>query len=276
VLEDRYLLATQSIGGFYSPAAVEGLSREAATGGLDVSGKVRRLTLTYARGLAADLFYPANFRTGTGLLPTIAFFHGGGLSAGNPSFWFSGATYFAERGFLAVSFQYRLAGPAGAAQSVADARTALRWLRANAVPFGINPNAVVAAGDSAGGYLALLTALADNQPDETDLGAAVRPNAIVTFYPILDGSRIGVPASLSPAALAQSRPLPPTLIVQGTRDGLTATTYAVAANFASLANVLLLPFPGRDHAFMGSGNDSLIGLLVMEQYIRGIGLAGPG
>jgi acetyl esterase len=237
---------------------------------------VVQFTLSYGRGLLAFVFQPPDFNPAMMRVPAIAFFHGGGLDAGSPATWFRAARYFAARGIVAISFDYRLGGPAKAAQSVADARSALRWMRQQSAQLGINPDRIVAAGDSAGGYLALLTALADNQPDDLYRDTPVRPNAIVAFYPVLDGSLAGLPAGMSPLTLAQKQTLPPTLIVQGTNDQQAGTSLTLAAKFSSgLPNALVAPVFGGVHGFMGGGRLYRFGLTLMDVYLNFLGFT-PG
>jgi acetyl esterase/lipase len=251
-----------------APAANQGMRRD---------GKVAYRPLVYAPGLVAHVFLPPRSDDPVGRSPAVAFFHGGGLVAGDARFWFRAARDFAARGFVAISFQYRLGGPAGAAHAVADARSALRWMHKFSARLGIDPERVVAAGDSAGGYLALMTALGDDQPDELYRDAAGRPNAVVAFYPVLDGRLFGLPDALSPLQLARSRPLPPTLVLEGTRDDNPVTPYLVAASFcAGKPNRKLVTLPGSRHNFMWGGKDFPRGLSAMETYLDALGFtAGP-
>jgi acetyl esterase/lipase len=69
--------------------------------------------------------------------------------------------YFAARGFVAVTVQYRLVPSAVFPAQVEDCKAAVRWLRANAERYGVDPNRVAACGYSAGGHLACLLGLTD-------------------------------------------------------------------------------------------------------------------
>ncbi|MEO0415148.1 MAG: alpha/beta hydrolase, partial [Verrucomicrobiota bacterium] len=64
----------------------------------------------------------------------------------------------AARGFATVSINYRLSGEAHFPAQIQDAKAAVRWLRANAEKWSINPDAIGATGTSAGGHLAALLA----------------------------------------------------------------------------------------------------------------------
>ncbi len=67
----------------------------------------------------------------------------------------------AARGYVAVAPSYRLAPKFPFPAQIQDARAAVRFLRANAKTYDIDPEKIAAAGFSAGGHLALLLGLAD-------------------------------------------------------------------------------------------------------------------
>jgi acetyl esterase len=140
--------------------------------------------------LKADVFY-----SHSGLnkqnSPAIAFFHGGGWVYGSPDKFHSTCERFARKGFVAFSFQYRLSmmddgtyphPDVSPIESVMDARSAIRWIRENAESFNIDPGRIVAGGQSAGGQLALSTALMDKINEETDnLEISPVPNALLLY-----------------------------------------------------------------------------------------------
>ena len=88
-----------------------------------------------------------------------SFFHGGGWKDGTPTVFYRHCKYFASRGIVAMSADYRVGRRDGAkpAQCVSDAKSAIRWLRQHAEKLGIDPNRIVASGGSAGGHLAAAT-----------------------------------------------------------------------------------------------------------------------
>ncbi len=128
--------------------------------------------ITYGKGgdveLKLDLAHPAS---GKGPFPALIFMHGSGWG------WYRGISRIqymfaiieaAERGYVAVSVDYRLTSvkendktkylfPA----QVYDMKCAVRWLRANAKKYKIDPNCIGAVGWSSGGHLALMLGLTD-------------------------------------------------------------------------------------------------------------------
>ena len=72
-------------------------------------------------------------------------------------------------------------------KAVEDAKSAMRWVRANAARLGIDPNRIVSCGGSSGGHLAAsVAALEDFDSPGDDLRISARPNAMLLHYPLLD------------------------------------------------------------------------------------------
>lgn len=92
--------------------------------------------------------------------PAIIHFHGGG--------WFKGqasrgtAEHFARNGYVGISVNYRLSGEAIFPAAVHDGKAAIRWARAHAEEYGIDPERIGVFGGSAGGHLAALIGLSAN------------------------------------------------------------------------------------------------------------------
>lgn len=122
-------------------------------------------------GLLLDLYLPTK---ATAPLPVVIWIHGGGWKNGTkencPLVWLSG------EGFAVVSLGYRLSWMARWPGQMDDTRAALRWLRANAQKYNLDPNRIAVAGGSSGGNLASIVGVAD-APDAAD-----RVQAVVDFY----------------------------------------------------------------------------------------------
>ena len=98
------------------------------------------------------------------------------------------AEHLASRGMVAARADYRVKSRQGVTpdKCVEDAKSAVRWLRANAAKLGIDPDRIVAAGGSAGGHIAACTALTDGLDAEgEDRSISSKPNALVLFNPVL-------------------------------------------------------------------------------------------
>jgi acetyl esterase/lipase len=110
------------------------------------------------RPLLMDIFIPKHRnRTPT---PAVLWIHGGGWERGDKN-GNSGAQLLAKEGFVTASLFYRLSGDSPFPADVEDCKCAIRFLRANAPEYGIDPDRIGVAGASAGGHLAELVATAD-------------------------------------------------------------------------------------------------------------------
>ena len=122
-----------------------------------------------------DIYLP----NGTGPFPLIVHVHGGafkfGDKAGGPSEDAVGV--FLASGYAVASLNYRLSGEAKAPAQIQDVKAAVRWLRAHAAEYKLDPNRFVAWGESAGGNL---VAMLGTSGGVADLEGAELGNASVS------------------------------------------------------------------------------------------------
>lgn len=197
--------------------------------------------------------------------PAIAFFHSSGWDQGNVSQFAPHCMYFAERGMVTVLFDYRMLHRDGTSplEAVADARSAIRWLRLHARTLGVDPTRIVAAGAAAGGHLAAAAALLDefDEPGE-DLSLSCKPDALLLFNPVLDVSKrgFGLDRFPDPRLAKRANPLrhlrrgalPPTLIFHGTGDRVVPVTGSQAFHRKARwrrCPCELVEFEGQGHGF---------------------------
>lgn len=104
--------------------------------------------------------------------PAVLYFHGGSFVAGSPNDASDAARFLTQRGYVAILVGYRLHDPdAGTDRWPAqldDAQRAVRWVRANATVFGVDPDRVCAVGHSSGGQLAGLLGTTESMDAATD------------------------------------------------------------------------------------------------------------
>jgi len=103
------------------------------------------------RCLQLDLYLPAGRQ-----LPLVVLVHGGGWKAGYRAEFAPMAVRLAQRGYAAATLSYRLSGEAPYPAAVQDVQAAVRWLRAHAAQYRLDPQRVALAGGSAGGQIASL------------------------------------------------------------------------------------------------------------------------
>ena len=102
------------------------------------------------RDLSLDLYKPA---MGKGPFPAVVFIHGGGWYKGDPSSYTAMAQQLAERGYVTLNIFYRLSGEVPFPGAIHDCKSAVRWARAHARTFRIDPERIGSVGGSAGGHL---------------------------------------------------------------------------------------------------------------------------
>ncbi len=196
--------------------------------------------------------------------PVFVAIHGGGWTGGNVVDFYPFASHFAQQGMVGISLEYRLRNAKDGTtvfDCVRDARSAVRWIRRNAGQMGIDPAKIVVMGGSAGGHLAVSTALFDEVNEDSDLATvSARADALILMYPVIDTSAEGYGQNkigdrwreLSPVHNVRSG-LPPALIFHGTADAVTP--YVGAKLFHKLSNAAgntceLITHPGGRHGYI--------------------------
>lgn len=170
---------------------------------------------------------PASF---SGPRPAIVFFFGGGWQRGTPLQFYPECDWFASKGFVAISADYRTAFTHRATpfDAVADAKSALRSLRGHAQALRIDPSKIIAAGASAGGHLAAATGILEGLDDPTEPSSlSARPDAMILWYPVLDNGPGGYGDAAVKARFQEFSPLhqvrsgvPAALVFIGDKDPL--------------------------------------------------------
>lgn len=199
---------------------------------LPALGQENIQTFTYSKTKQADMRIIVHFPPGwqrTDKRPGIVFFYGGGWANGTIREFERQARYLAGRGMVAARADYRVKSRHGVTpkECVDDARSALRWFRKNAGKLGVDPERIVASGDSSGGHIAACTTLMPESELKDDK-VSCKANALILFNPPLrlpsqllkniDNAE-EVAKTISPIRHL-TKDSPPTLLFYGTEDGL--------------------------------------------------------
>ena len=231
---------------------------------------------------------------GDGPFPCVVCLHGGAWKMGSRkdlsepfgeiSFGIPGASLvevLAAHGYAAVSVSYRLAPKAKFPAQIADAKTAVRYLRENAKALRVDPDRVAALGFSAGGHLAALLGTTGDKPDAR-LDGKLYPDqssevdCVVDFFGPADLSLysktpgieriifrplLGALFDDNPLIYQLASPLshvtkgdPPFLLIHGTADLIVPVLHSELLH-KKLQRVgvesVLLPMPGKGHGWFG-------------------------
>lgn len=240
--------------------------------------------------LKMHLYFPKGWKAGD-RRPGIVFFFGGGFVNGSPSQFTGTAEYFAGRGMVAGSSEYRIGNVhhTGPDKSIEDAKSAVRWLRMNARSLGIDPARVIAGGGSAGGTCATLAAYNSTyEPEGEDLSVSSQPNALVLYNPALGfGSQT---KQLKPEQVKTLGAVisawkvepggPPAILFFGTDDALLERARVFTEQMIAAGNrAELYTAAGQKHGFFNERNAGPWHDLVVRQsdlFLSSLGyLKGP-
>lgn len=121
-----------------------------------------RADVAYGKGGDVDLNLDLALPKGAaGPLAAVVLIHGGGWSGGEKESFAPFAKALAAEGLAAATISYRLAPKHIFPAQIEDCKCAVRWLRAHAEEFNVDPNRIGAMGGSAGGHLVLMLGLMD-------------------------------------------------------------------------------------------------------------------
>jgi len=219
-------------------------------------------------------------KKGDGALPAVLCIHGGGFRAGTRQSYDGLCLRLAQHGYMAVTVSYRLAPKYQFPAAIYDVKAAVRWLRANAKKYGVDPDHIGVMGSSAGGHLAqFLGVTGDVKRFEGTGGNAEQPSrvaCVVNYYGPSDFTKsygksvdaaevlpLWLGGNLEQAHKKHILASPlywvtpdaaPTLCIQGTEDRYVAheqAVWLVEKLKAAGVEAELLTLEGAGHGFRG-------------------------
>ncbi|MGB2865396.1 MAG: alpha/beta hydrolase [Sedimentisphaerales bacterium] len=222
------------------------------------------------RPLHLDLYLPKTDKP----VPGLIFIHGGAWKSGNRADMKFYAIKYAARGYATATISYRLTNEAPFPAAVHDTKCAVRWMRANAKKYNINPDKIGVSGNSAGGHLSMMAGYSSDVAKLEGVGGhpgiSSSVQVVVNFYgpadlttsfarkqEVLHDFLSGKQYDDDPELYAFASPIthltrddPPTLILHGTID--STVPIAQADKLAKKLEQLNIPmvyekFPGWPH-----------------------------
>lgn len=230
-------------------------------------------------------------KEGTGPFPAVVCIHGGGFRAGKREGYDKLLLTLAQHGYVAITVTYRLAPAYPFPAAVFDCKAAVRWLRANAAKYHVDPARIGAMGGSAGGHLAQFLGVTAGVPqfegDEGNLDQSSAVSCVVNFFGPSDFTKsydksvdakevlplfLGGDLSTKRKEHISSSPLywvtpnaAPTLCLHGTADEYVAyeqATWIVDKLKAATVEAELVGFEGAGHGLKGVPPEKTEGLMI--------------
>lgn len=127
-------------------------------------------------------------------LPAVVFVPGGGFMSANKDKSIQQRMSISEAGYVVASIEYRITPQSTFPSPLEDVKSAIRYLRANAEKFNIDPENIAVMGSSAGGYLAALAGTTNgltkfDKGDHLDQSSEVK--AVIDLYGLTDLTKVG-------------------------------------------------------------------------------------
>jgi len=127
-------------------------------------------------------------------LPAVIYVTGGGFINANKDNFAQQRMEIAEAGYVVASIEYRVAPTAIFPEPLEDLKAAIRYLKANAEKFNINPDEIALMGSSAGGYLVAMAGTSNNtrQFDKGEhLDQTSNVQAVIDLFGLSDLTKVG-------------------------------------------------------------------------------------
>ena len=212
--------------------------------------------------LKIKIYYPKSTKKGLGI--SVVMFHGGGWKTGHMGQFYEHAKVMAANNITSILVQYRTQETHGTTpfDALKDARSAMRFIKQNATELKVDTTKLVAMGSSAGGHLALGTAMLNSYNDPKDnLNIDPSPTHLILLSSIIDCGPTGYGNKQVKEAYLKFSPmhtiakdLPPLLMLFGDQDRHTSPQKAqeFAARWRKNGNSCELKiYPGQEHGFTG-------------------------
>jgi acetyl esterase/lipase len=238
--------------------------------------------------LQLNVFFPGAAEGAKAPVPVIIMFHGGSWTKGDRNALNPESEYFARRGIVAVTADYRYLdkkapGFRGTPEiCLLDAKSAIRWVRSHAAELGVDPKRVILSGGSAGGQLATMaqfeTGVNDPQDDTSipTTGVAMvlfNPAYMPGSQPVMGPTRLDAKLEPYPYVSAQ---VPPMIMFFGSNDPLEKNAELFVKPCRALGvRAEIWIAPGEKHSFFNKPAWLLATCVQGDIFLTSLGLLPP-
>lgn len=187
--------------------------------------------------------------------PVMIYLHGGAFRSGRKNREARPLLYrLARQGWLCISANYRLIPPAQFPDQLIDLKRVIAWVREKGYRYGADPDTVLVSGSSAGGHLASMAALTQNdpefQPEFEEVNTSVA--AAVSIYGYYGSASSESRCPSSPMSYVHSG-APPFFVAHGDKDTIVivedARKFVRKLDSTSANPVVYAELPGAQHSF---------------------------
>ena len=245
----------------------------------------KRMTYKQSAGKPRELeiYFPPNHDATKAKVPGLLLFHGGGWSGGSLSQFRTACAYFASRGLVCATAEYRMLTkdeaaklPAGETRKracITDAKSALRWFKQHAGEFGMDPARIITGGGSAGGHISALATLNPGLNDPADpVGFDTSVVAYLWFNPAFapDDSK---DAEVDVLRFLR-KDIAPAIAFYGTEDTWLPGWHAAHAKLRSVGNSTTEQHfaAGQPHGFFNRDPWQSATLIAADRFLVRLGL----
>lgn len=229
-----------------------------------------------------ELYFPPNHDPAK-KVPGLILFHGGGWGNGTLAQFRAACAYFASRGLVCATAEYRMlsgneskALPAGETKKrvcITDAKSAIRWFKQHSGELGIDPARIVTGGGSAGGHISALATLNPGLNDPADpAGIDTSVVAYLWFNPAFAPGDERDPEV--DVLRFVKKDLPPAFVCFGTKDEWKKGWDAAFAkwNEAGCSSIELGLAEGQPHGFFNEQPWKNVTLIAADRFLARLGL----
>ena len=231
-----------------------------------------------------EIYFPPNHDPAKTKVPGLILFHGGGWTGGTLLQFRTACHYFASRGLVCATAEYRMLskkvapaekieGNAKKRVCVIDAKSAIRWYKQHADELGIDPKRIITGGGSAGGHIAML---ATTNPGLNDPGDAKDVDTSVVAYLLFNPAFSGEDAKDSEIDILQhvKKSLAPAIVFFGSNDTWKPGWNVLEKKLKSLGNTTteVKIAEGQAHGFFNRGPWQTVTLIAADRFLVRQGL----